>query len=81
MAPSPSKRPADVSIAGPRDLVPSDQLVELGGELVETIRKEMPVDVVGDRDGRVAELTLDELGVGALIDHQRGCGVSQLVDL
>lgn len=59
----------------------SDQIVELRAKFVEAIGEEVLIDVVGDRNGGVAELVLDELGVCALVPHQRRCGMTQLVYL
>jgi hypothetical protein len=41
----------------------------------------MSIDVVGNRDRGVAELGLDQFGIGAQVDHQGGRRVSQLMDL
>ena len=59
---------------------PTDETVERLADVGERVREEMAVGVQGDVDRRVTELRLEELGMGAGRDHQRGVGVPEVVE-
>jgi hypothetical protein len=54
--------------------------VELAGQAVHVVREQVAVQIQCHLDARVAELSLNGLGVGALGDQERGTGVSEVVD-
>jgi hypothetical protein len=57
-----------------------NEAIECGADVGERVGKEVAVCVQRDVDRCVAELRLEELGMGAGGDHEGGVGVPEVVE-